>query len=172
MTSYRRLLRIALVLATLISLLLLCAPGALAEDPVLGKTNKDKVNVRVGASTSAKLLFQIPHAGYVGTVHEEKDAEGIHWYKVEFQSPDEGNDRYYIGYVNGGFFDRLTPEEAALYKMGDTIAAPTLFQCESRAWYSTSPWPANNSWTSTKFTPSDSRNGFMRSRLRSPTFTW
>ncbi len=125
MTSYRRLLRIALVLATLISLLLLCAPGALAEDPVLGKTNKDKVNVRVGASTSAKLLFQIPHAGYVGTVHEEKDAEGIHWYKVEFQSPDEGNDRYYIGYVNGGFFDLLTPEEAALYKMGDTIATPT-----------------------------------------------
>ncbi len=125
MTSIRRLLRFALVLAMLIFLFALSATPALADDPVLGKTTADKVNVRVGASSSAKLLFQIPTAGYVGTVKSEKDAEGIHWYRVEFQSPEEGNGRFYTGYVNGEYFDLLTAEEAASYQMGDIVATPT-----------------------------------------------
>ena len=50
---------------------------------------------------------------YVGTIKGEKDAEGIHWYKVEFQSPEEGNDRFYTGYINGQYFTVLSEEEAA-----------------------------------------------------------
>ena len=126
MTSYRRLLRIVLALTMVLSLL--AGPlsvSALADDVILGKTTMDKVNVRVGASTSAKLLFQIPKAGYVGTVKGEKYAEKIHWYKVEFQSPEEGNDRYYTGYINAEYFTILSEEEAASYRMGDTIATPT-----------------------------------------------
>ena len=125
MTSYRRLLSFALVLTMLISLSGLFGASALADGDVLGKTTMDKVNVRVGASTTAKLLFQIPNAGYVGTIKGEKDAEGIHWYKVEFQSPEEGNDRFYTGYINGKYFTVLSEEEAKTYKMGDTIATPT-----------------------------------------------
>ena len=129
MTAYRRrLLSIALVLAMLISFVPvgLSLLSAKADDDVLlGKTTADKVNVRYGASTTAKLLFQIPNAGYVGTVRGEKYAENIHWYRVEFLHPDADNDRYYTGYVNAEFFTLLTEEEAANYKMGQTVSTPT-----------------------------------------------
>lgn len=123
MRPYRRLLSIILVLAMVLPLVF--SVSALADTPDLGKTNKEKVNIRVGASSDAKLLFQIPQAGYVGKILDEKDAEGIHWYHVEFQSPEEGNDRYYPGYVNGDFFVRLTEEEAKYYKQGQYVATPT-----------------------------------------------
>ena len=127
MTTYRRLTRIVLVLTMVLSLLPvgLFAVPAMADTAILGKTTIHKVNVRVGASNSAKLLFQIPEAGYVGTLKGEKTAEGILWYKVEFKSPEPGNDRYYTGYMKAEFFTVLTEEEAAQYKMGDYIATPT-----------------------------------------------
>ena len=124
MTSSRRMLLFALVLTLLLSLTCLI-PSALADLPALGKTNADKVNVRVGADRSAKILFQIPTAGYVGTVKGQKTVAGVLWYEVEFQSPEPGNDRFYPGYMMAQFIDLLTDEEAAIYKTGDTIATPT-----------------------------------------------
>ncbi len=117
MTSYRRrLLSIALVLTMLITLVPACLSTGFAEgETVLGKTIADKVNVRYGPSKSAKLLFQIPKAGYVGTIKGEKDAESVHWYQVEFQSPDQDNSNYYTGWVNGKYFQPLTASEASSY---------------------------------------------------------
>ena len=89
-----RLICFVLVLSILISLVPVGIMSAFAEDEKLGKTTIDKVNVRVSDSNSAKLLFQIPQAGYVGTIKGESTNEKIHWYKVEFQSPEKDNDHY------------------------------------------------------------------------------
>ena len=120
-----RLICFVLVLSILISLVPVGIMSAVADDVKLGKTTIDKVNIRVSPSSSAKLLFQIPKAGYVGTIKGETTAEKIHWYKVEFQSPDKGNDNYYTGYVNGNYFTPLTDAEAAVYKANMTVATPT-----------------------------------------------
>ena len=120
-----RLICFVLVLSILISLVPVGIMSAAADDVKLGKTTIDKVNIRVSPSSSAKLLFQIPKAGYVGTIKGETTAEKIHWYKVEFQSPDKGNDNYYTGYVNGNYFTPLTDAEAAVYKANMTVATPT-----------------------------------------------
>ena len=127
MTPYRRFLRIALVLTMLISLVFVlpALSSAKADDVTLGKTTADKVNVRYGASTSARILFQIPNAGYIGTIKGETCAEKIHWYKVEFQHPDADNDRYYTGYINADFFSPLTSTETAAYQVSHNIATPT-----------------------------------------------
>ena len=113
-----RLICFVLVLSILISLVPVGIMSAAADDVKLGKTTIDKVNIRVSPSSSAKLLFQIPKAGYVGTIKGETTAEKIHWYKVEFQSPDKGNDNYYTGYVNGNYFTPLTDAEAAVSRDG------------------------------------------------------
>ena len=124
-SSRCRLICFVLVLAILISLVPMGIMSAFAEDEKLGKTTIDKVNVRVSDSNSAKLLFQIPKAGYVGTIKGESTSEKIHWYKVEFQSPEKDNDHYYIGYVNGNYFTPLTDQEASVYKASMTVATPT-----------------------------------------------
>ena len=143
MTSYRRMLSIALVLTMLIALVPAClgTTAAKADGDTLGKTLADKVNVRVAADPSAKLLFQIPKAGYVGKVLGEKTVGKIHWYKVEMQSPEENNSRYYTGWINGTYFGLLTEEEAAVYKEGSTIATPTPVPADSGSGVTPSPTP-------------------------------
>ena len=129
MTPYRcRVLCFALVLALLVSLVPagFSAFSANAEEAVLlGKTTMDKVNFRYGTSDGAKIIFQIPNAGYVGTIKSEKVVNNVHWYRVEFQHPSPDNSRYYTGYINADFFTPLSAEEAAAYKMGDTVSTPT-----------------------------------------------
>ena len=124
-SSRCRLICFVLALSILISLVPVGIMSAFAADEKLGKTTIDKVNVRVSDSNSAKLLFQIPKAGYVGTIKGESTSEKIHWYKVEFQSPEKDNDHYYIGYVNGNYFTPLTDQEASVYKANMTVATPT-----------------------------------------------
>ena len=124
-SSRCRLICFVLVLSILISLVPVGIMSAFAADEKLGKTTIEKVNVRVDDSESAKLLFQIPQAGYVGTIKGESTNEKIHWYKVEFQSPEKDNDHYYIGYVNGNYFTPLTDQEASVYKANMTVATPT-----------------------------------------------
>ena len=127
MTAYRRLLSIALVMTVLFFIVLfstsLLSVKADSVAGKLGKTNTTSVNVRYGKSTGAKLLFQIPSAGYVGTIKDKVYNEKIWWYKMEFRSPEAGNNNYYTGYVNSQFIDILSDEEAQKYKMGDTIIA-------------------------------------------------
>ena len=137
-----RLICFVLVLSILISLVPIGIISASAEDDKLGKTTVDKVNVRVSASNSAKLLFQIPKAGYVGTIKGETTAEKIHWYKVEFQSPEKDNDHYYTGYINGNYFTPLSDAEAAVYKANMTVATPTPVSPGSTA--TATPVPQSN----------------------------
>lgn len=120
-----RVICFVLVLSILISLVPMGVLAASATEEKLGKTTIEKVNVRVDDSESAKLLFQIPQAGYVGTIKGESTNEKIHWYKVEFQSPEKDNDHYYIGYVNSNYFIPLTDQEASVYKASMTVATPT-----------------------------------------------
>ena len=128
MTAYRRrYLCIALVLTMLVALapMMLSLNSAKADTKIYGKTTIDKVNVRVGAGKSEKLLFQIPNAGYIGTILGETYADQIHWYRVEFKNPEPNLDRFQTGYVNADFFTPLTEEETAAYLANGTIATPT-----------------------------------------------
>lgn len=127
MTVYRRrLLCFALALSLLLSLIpagMGRDTAAYAESQRLGIT-LDKVNVRYGASTSEKIMFTLP-ANHVCIIKEERNAEKIHWYKVETTNPERKNSNTYFGYIHGDFFRELTPEEAASYQAGGTVATPT-----------------------------------------------
>ena len=127
MTVYRRRL-LGLVLA--LSLLLALIPAGMGRDTGARADNTrygitlDKVNVRYGASTSAKIMFSLP-ANHICIILEEKDAEKIHWYKVETVNPERKNSNTYYGYIHGDFFRELTVEEMAAYNASGSIATPT-----------------------------------------------
>ena len=127
MTMYRRrLVCFALALCLLISLV----PAGIARDTValaeitrLGIT-LDTVNMRYGASTGAKIAFSLPK-DHVCVILEEKDAEKIHWYRVQTIDPSRKNSNTYFGYIHGDFFRELTDEEYRLYNETGTAATPT-----------------------------------------------
>ena len=149
MTAYRRIFCIALVMTMLAVLapLVFSVSSARADHPLLGKTTADKVNVRVGAGKSEKLLFQIPNAGYIGTILGEAYADDIHWYRVEFKNPEPEANHYNIGYVNADFFTPLTEEEYAAYEASGSIATPTPIPAadpETGATPTPTPAPVNN----------------------------
>ena len=127
MTVYRRrLLGLVLALSLLLSLLpagIGHDTNALADNPRLGIT-LDKVNVRYGASTGAKIIFSLP-ANHVCVILEEKDAEKIHWYRVETINPERKNSNTYLGYIHGDFFRELTEEEYKTYTASGIVATPT-----------------------------------------------
>ena len=111
-----RILTLLLVFSLLMSVLpsdLSLLSSARAED-VLGITTASGVNVRQGADTKAPYLFRLP-AGYAATILEEKDVNGIHWYRVSVTHPDPDNTRTYEGYIHGSFFRRMTDEERSNY---------------------------------------------------------
>ena len=126
MTVYRRLLCFALMLSMLLSLIpagMGRDTAALAETTRLGIT-LDKVNVRYGASTSEKIIFSLPK-GHICIIRDERNAEKIHWYRVETINPERKNSNTYFGFVHGDFFRELTPEEYAAYTSTGSLATPT-----------------------------------------------
>ena len=122
----RRLLCFALALSLLITLIP-SGPGsrtvARAEDTRMGIT-LDTVNVRYGASTKAKIVFSLP-ANHVCIIRDEKNSEGIHWYRVETTDPSRKNSNTYFGYIHGDFFRELSQDEIDLYNKNGNVATPT-----------------------------------------------
>lgn len=97
--------------------------AALAEAQRLGIT-LDTVNMRYGASTGAKIAFSLPK-GHICVILEEKNAEKIHWYRVQTIDPSRKNSNTYFGYIHGDFFRELTEEEYRLYSATGSAATPT-----------------------------------------------
>ena len=122
----RRLVCFALALSLLLSLIPTVIgrhPAALAETKRLGIT-LDKVNMRYGAGTGEKIAFSLPK-DHVCEIVGEKVVDKIHWYRVQTIDPSRKNSNTYFGYIHGGFFRELTPEEANAYNTTGTIATPT-----------------------------------------------
>ena len=122
-TNHRRLLSVVLAITLLAGLLPvgLFRTAASAESS-LGFVTASSVHVRKKAESSSEIWFDITK-NFVCTILEEKDAGGIHWYKVETTHPDKpGSTSIYIGYVNGEFFRRMTDEEERLLAPGADYA--------------------------------------------------
>ena len=118
----RRLLCLALALSLLLSL---CpGKGVRAASARYGITLVDKVIVRYGASSGAKIAFYLP-ANHVCEIKEDKIAEKIHWYKVETLNPERENNIKYTGYIHGDFFQEMTAEEVAAYLASGTVSVTT-----------------------------------------------
>ena len=120
MTAYRHRL-ISLITAVILLVSLLPVPFAGAESTAkYGMTTDTSVNVRYGAATNAKKIFQIPQAGYVAKILKTVTGGGYEWYQVEIVSPE--NQRTYTGYIMKDFFRELTEAEAASYEAGNAIS--------------------------------------------------
>lgn len=146
MTVYRRrMLSFTLALSLLITLIPagIGRISANAESEQLGMTLKERVIMRYGPSTGAKIMFYLPE-NHVCVIKEEKDAEKIHWYKVETNDPERQNGNLYTGYIHGDFFRPLTDEETAAYYAGNTIATPTPIPDNSDGSPTPTPTPAQN----------------------------
>ena len=127
MTLHRRLLCLALVLGLLCTLVpsgQFSPSSALAEGERKGITLKDKVHMRYGASTGAKIVFDLP-ANHLCTILETKVAEKITWYRVETTDPSRQNSNTYYGYIHGDFFRELSPEAITQYEKTGSAATPT-----------------------------------------------
>ena len=144
MTVYRRrLVCFALVLSLLLSLIpagMGRDTAALAENKRLGIT-LDKVNMRYGPSTSEKIAFTLPK-DHICVILEEKNAEKIHWYRVETIDPSRKNSNTYFGYIHGDFFRELTEEEYRTYYATGTAATPTPIPDSSGGQPTPTPTPA------------------------------
>ena len=128
-TNHRRLLSVVLAITLLAGLLPvgLFRTAASAESS-LGFVTASSVHVRKKAESSSEIWFDITK-NFVCTILEEKDAGGIHWYKVETTHPDKpGSTSIYIGYVNGEFFRRMTDEEERLWRQAQITPEPTVPQ--------------------------------------------
>ena len=122
-----RLTCLALVLALLLSLIpagQTVSTTALADGDRIGYTTKEKVNLRYGASSSAKLVVQLPNRNTICKIKETKVAEKITWYKVETDDPEHPG-KTVTGYIHGDFFHEMTAEELELYNQSGAIGTPT-----------------------------------------------
>jgi len=139
----RRLLALTLALGLLLSLVPFGAnhdTAARAETQRLGIT-LNEVNVRYGASKSAKIMFSLP-MNHVCVILAEKDAEKIHWYRVETINPERKNSNTYYGYIHGDFFRELTPEEYQTYQAGSiVVSTPTPIPTSSGGQPTPTPTP-------------------------------
>lgn len=123
----RRLTCLALVLALMLSLIPAGRTGstaALADGDRVGYTTKEKVNLRYGASSGAKIVVQIPAKNQICKIKDTKVAEKITWYRVETNDP-EHQGKTVIGYIHGDFFHEMTGEELAEYNKSGAIGTPT-----------------------------------------------
>ena len=122
----RQLTCLALVLALLLSLVPAgqTDTAALADSGRVGYTTKEKVNMRYGASSSAKLVVQIPGQNQICKILDTKYAEKITWYRVETEDP-EHKGRTVTGYIHGDFFHEMTGEELDVYNKSGAIGTPT-----------------------------------------------
>ena len=123
----RRLLALFLTVCLGLSLLPSEGPRSSARAETYGKVINGNVRLRREATENSAYWFVLPE-GWVCTIHSEKNAEGIHWYRVIAPHPeasDPRNARTYWGYISDEYFRPLTAEETATYQAtGSAAAAP------------------------------------------------
>ncbi len=128
--TWKRFAALALALVMFMSLMPLVSGTSNARAVgSYGKTIANGVRVRKQPSTSADYWFRID-MGYVCELMETTTSEGITWYKVTVEHPDDGNTRTYVGYIHGDYFTPMTDEEAAAWEAnpvqpGKTTASVT-----------------------------------------------
>ena len=139
-----RLTCLALVLALLLTLIPAGQSGnttALADGERYGYTTKEKVNIRYGASSSAKLIVQIPGKNQICKILETKNAEKITWYRVETEDP-EHKGKTVIGYIHGDFIHEMVGEELDVYIKSGAIGTPTPVPADNGDQPTPTPTPA------------------------------
>ncbi len=128
--TWKRFAALALALVMFMSLMPLVSGTSNARAVgSYGKTIANGVRVRKQPSTSADYWFRID-MGYVCELMETTTSEGLTWYKVTVEHPDDGNTRTYVGYIHGDYFTPMTDEEAAAWEAnpvqpGKTTASVT-----------------------------------------------
>ena len=127
MTMYRRrLLCLALALSMMITLIP-AATGNLSSAHAATKRmgiTLDKVNVRYGAGTDEKIMFELPK-DHVCEILEVKKVQKVYWYRVETTDPSRKNSNKYRGYIHGDFFHEMTAKEISQYNSTGSISMPT-----------------------------------------------
>ncbi len=128
--GWKRFAAAAVALVMLMSLLPLMTGNSSAKAVgTYGKTIANGVRVRKQPSTTADYWFRID-MGYVCELMDTVTSEGLTWYKVTVEHPDDGNTRTYVGYIHGDYFTPMTEAEAIAWEAnpvqpGKTTASST-----------------------------------------------
>ena len=164
--AWKRLAAAAMALVMFMSLLPLMFGTSTAKAVgSYGKTIANGVRVRKQPSTSADYWFRID-MGYVCQLMETVTNDGITWYKVTVEHPDDGNTRTYVGYIHGDYFTPMTDEEAAAWEAnpvqpGKTTASTT---ASSSSTSSTTSGTASTNTTAASGTTGTITNGGVNFR--------
>ena len=164
--AWKRLAAAAMALVMFMSLLPLMFGTSTAKAVgSYGKTIANGVRVRKQPSTGADYWFRID-MGYVCQLMETVTNDGITWYKVTVEHPDDGNTRTYVGYIHGDYFTPMTDEEAAAWEAnpvqpGKTTASTT---ASSSSTSSTTSGTASTNTTAASGTTGTITNGGVNFR--------